>query len=455
MRRELLPTVTAHSFLKCVLVTLLGAACSPSFLLPPPVATADSGPTPVLDGGRPGLDAGLSIREACLVLNRQRCDHLTRCGLISDDAQGKQECIRALEATWCGPSTWPSHVAKGALRYDALRAQTCAESFSTQTCSEWATLSESCTRFLSPRARLGEACYDTFVECAEGVCGGSSCPRSCVPRGLLGESCRVHSDCRVGLYCKPSPFAPDVRQCAAYGALGAACASDPECHEDLRCFMNQCRELPPPGRECLAGQCSESGYCDFTVADGGVCSLRKQGGSQCTGDQCESSMVCDPFRAVCVPLNSGPGDACTLAQRCPAGQVCLGLSGSMPGSCHPPLQEGERCERHLDCEEHLACRRADGGSTCQRRAQTGEPCDSARVCQSSAVCTATGCVPLPLPGQSCEQTRACRWGLCRTLAHDAGSVCGTLLSAGQPCSQNAQCGSGSCESGFCAALCLP
>ncbi|HEY0882952.1 MAG TPA: hypothetical protein VGD87_15530, partial [Archangium sp.] len=107
------------------------------------------------DGGTNTPDGGLSVAEACPVLNARRCDYLARCGLIEDTAQAKQECARGLEVNWCGPLTWPAHVAKSALKYDPLRAEACADSFLTRSCDEWSTLSDSCNRFLAPRVPLG------------------------------------------------------------------------------------------------------------------------------------------------------------------------------------------------------------------------------------------------------------------------------------------------------------
>lgn len=442
-------------FKPAVLLVLLGACggLAPFFPLPD-AGKPDSGVTVPPDGGSK-LDGGLTTTEACGVLNGNRCTYLARCGLIENTEQARQDCARGLEATWCGPLTWPAHVAKGALRYDPYRAEACAQSFLTQTCDEWATLSDSCNRFLLPRVPLGEDCYDGYAECSDGVCRGSSCPRTCQPRALLDEACTVDGDCRTGLYCKLSPFMPTVGQCAAYGTTGAACEGDAECVDGLHCVMQQCRLLPAPGLLCLEGECAETGYCDG-LGDAGVCLARKQEGASCTLGQCQTSLVCDPLRAMCVRLRLSSGDPCSLLQECPLGQTCLGATEQQPGVCHAPQSEGESCLTHHDCEAHLACDPADGGTTCQRRETAGGTCDVTRACQSGAVCASAVCTPLPLPGESCAETRACRWGLCRELANvDGGAVCGPLLSAAQPCLRNDECASGACVMGTCVARCVP
>ena len=438
-----------------VTVLLLGACNFAPFFPTPDAGKPDSGVPPTPDGGVVHLDGGLSPGEACGVLNESRCAYLARCGLIENDTRARLDCARGFEATWCGPMTWPAHVTAGTLRFDPLKAEACAESFLTQACGEWSTLSDSCQRFLVPRVPLGQDCYDGFTECLEGVCRGSSCPRTCQTRALLDDPCTADGECRSGFYCKLSPFMPTVGQCAAYGGTGAACESDPQCQDGLHCLMQQCRALPGPGLGCVAGLCSEAGFCDG-VGDGGVCVPRKLEGAACTEGQCLGTLVCDPIRAVCVKVQLSPGDPCTLVQQCPVGEVCLAATSISAGLCHAPQAEGEACQADGDCEAHLACQSADGGSTCRRRASVGDRCATAQTCQAGTVCEASVCTALPLPGESCAQTRACRWGLCRDLANsDGGAICGPLLSAAQPCTRPEECASGQCAGGTCVARCVP
>lgn len=416
----------------------------------------DSGPQPQPDSGMRG-DAGLTAVDACPFLNANRCAYLARCGLIEDTPQARQECARAFEATWCGPTTWLNHVVKGALKYDPVRAEACGEGFRTQACGEFEMLPDSCTRFLLPRVQLGGDCYDNYTECLDGVCRGSSCPRTCQPRGLLDDPCSIDGDCRTGLYCKLSPFMPNAGQCANFGSQGAPCENDKQCLQGLHCLSQMCRVLPAPGDPCAQGQCAEAAYCDpAATSDGGVCLARKQEGALCAEGECQSLLVCDPLRGTCEKARLSSGEPCSLAQQCPAGQVCLGANARTLGLCMPPQLENAPCGTHLDCQAHLACQTADGGLTCQRRVAEGRSCDSERLCRASASCTGSTCVELPLQGESCAETRVCRWGLCRDLVNsDGGAVCGPLLSAAQPCSRGDECASGSCLNGTCAARCVP
>ena len=435
---------------------MLGAACSfaPFIHSSPDAGKVDGGVLPTQDGGA-RLDGGLTPTEACVVLNESRCAFLARCGLIENNATERQNCERSFEATWCGAMTWPSHVAAGALRFDPLKAASCAQAFLTQACGEWATLPDSCNRFLTPRADLGQPCYDGFSECLNGVCVGSSCPRTCQPRALLDDPCTADAECRSGLYCRFSPFMPLVGRCAAYGTSGSACDGASQCLEGLRCLMQQCRALPSAGSPCVEGACSDPAFCDGTV-DAGVCLARKLEGATCTFGQCLATLVCDPLRAVCVKIKISSGDLCTLVQQCPVGETCVGASDRMAGLCHLPQSENAPCLSSADCQAHLACQNADGGWTCQRRAPTGSTCDMQQTCRVGAICETSTCTPLPLPGESCADTRACRWGLCRELANvDGGAVCGPLLSAAQPCMRPDECASGQCVGGTCVARCVP
>lgn len=446
-------------FVVVALALLSGCFALPPLFPQPDGGKVDGGVQPRVDGGTTTTDGGLSVADACPVLNARRCEYFARCGLIEDTAQAKQECARGLEVNWCGPLTWPAHVAKSALKYDPLRAEACADSFLTRSCDEWSTLSDSCNRFLAPRVPLGGDCYDGYAECTDGVCRGSSCPRTCQPRALLDEVCSFDADCRTGLYCKLSRFMPTVGQCAAYGAIGAACEISAQCAEGLQCIEMQCRALPQPGMACLGGACSEAGYCE-DVGDGGVCVGRRAEGAPCVEGQCQVGLVCDPLRSSCVKKQLQSGEDCSLAQTCPAGLTCLGATDAGAGLCLPPVGEGDACVADRDCEIHLACRDVgdvgDGGLSCQRRASAGTPCTSAQTCQSGAVCSNGQCVLLPLPGESCAATRACRWGLCRELVNsDGGAVCGSLLSAGQSCARNDECASGSCVMNTCVARCVP
>lgn len=442
--------------LSLVSAALLVASSSGCFFTKAPVQAdagrTDAGVDHFTDGGSKS-DAGVNLLEACRALNLNRCAYFIRCGLLEDSPEGRDACVRELEVTWCGPSTWPPHVMAGALRFDAVKAETCATAFATWSCKEFGTLPDSCTSFLKPRATLGEPCYDGFTECSEGVCRGSSCPRTCQARAFADEPCTSDAECRTNLFCRPSPFSPSSGVCAAFGTTGDGCLSDGECLLGLHCVNQQCKVLPNAGEPCTAGACSETAYCDQSNTDGGVCVMRKGETAPCGGDECQPVLICDPIDQRCIRRELSSGDPCKPGQACPDGEVCLGGSIRTSGLCGRPLEQGGACLSHADCEAHLACLGGDGGATCQPRQSAGASCQDDRECFQSARCVEHVCTQLGLPTQACGDQLGCRWGLCRENG-DAG-VCGSLLGAGLSCMANEQCASGVCDNRVCIGRCLP
>lgn len=417
----------------------------------------DSG-TPSYDGGAT-LDAGLAPLEACALLNEARCAALARCGLVPDTVEALGNCERAFEATWCGPTTWPNHVTAGSLRLDSSRALACVGALQVQACTDWPNLPDSCSRFLLPRAALGQPCFDGYDECLEGICRGTACPRTCQPKAVLNEPCTSDLECRTGLFCRTSPLNPGTGQCAMPSAANELCLQDADCNTGLVCSQQLCKPLPSPGQPCLEGRCTDAAYCDWGV-NGGTCTLRKDEGATCITGECQSALVCDPYDGRCAPIVSSMHERCTAASKCPAGTVCVGLDASGAGSCLPHAAEGETCLQSDHCQSWLTCTPgdadADAGASCQRKQDAGTSCHSDTQCQASGFCSTDACAELPLPGESCAGTRRCRWGLCRDVAGaDGGAVCGAAFSAGTMCRSDAECASGTCRDGLCLARCVP
>lgn len=440
-----------------LLLTCLAAfaGCS-QFVIKPPITPdagkGDSG-TPFDAGVR--SDAGLPLAEACTALNLNRCAYFIRCGLVEDSMAGRDACVRELEATWCGPLTWPPHVIAGGLKFDPVKAETCATAFATWSCAEYASLPPSCESIVKPRQALGEPCYDGFTECTEGVCKGATCPRTCQARGLAQAPCTTDGDCRTGLFCRVSPFNPVNGECAAFGSTGAPCQADRECLIGLHCVEQFCRVLPNAGEPCLNGACTDSAYCDATRVDGGTCLARKGETAPCDGDQCQSVLECDPIDHLCLRDEVNSGDPCSAAQTCPTGETCLHDDAQTKGTCGAPGDVGATCISHDDCLAHLACLGGDGGLSCQPRRVSGSACTDARECFDTAVCANGKCVERGLPMQECSSDVPCRWGLCHDDGDGGVGVCGSLLGAGLSCSSGAECASGLCDNGTCIGRCLP
>lgn len=408
------------------------------------------------DAGLPQPDGGLPLEGACDVLNRERCAYYARCGLIGDSGGERQRCLELLDATWCGPSTWPARVVApvSTLKYDARLAQDCADAYATRSCAEYQSTPDSCANFLKPAANLRQPCYDGFQECVEGVCRGAACPRTCQPRGVAGEVCRQDSDCVARLFCRKSTTTPGVGTCAAYAGIDEACDTDTRCLEGLWCFMSQCRQLPMAGQACLYGRCDDLSYCDLSL-DGGTCAPGKNRGAGCLPGQCLPDLVCGALTQVCEPrVLEQAGVPCTWEQRCPAATVCVGWTQGAPGTCEAPHVEGEACTRHDDCVANLACLPADGGKVCGPRLEKGASCDDARACGLQATCAMGHCVELREPGQACDEACACLWGPCVD-AGSSGLKCAGPLGPGGACATGDDCASGRCEQGECIAPCTP
>jgi hypothetical protein len=435
-------------------LTVLVCGCSSVNLLNPP--DVDGG-FPGTDGGSrdSGIDAGptdAGLREdqACAVLNANRCDRLIGCGLL--DTVNRAECLRELTDSWCGPSTWPLHVAAGALRYDPVMAQACADALVVQPCVSYSAFPDACQAFLVPNAGLGAACFDGYEDCLDGVCRGAVCPRRCQPRALTGEVCGVDSDCRVGLFCRLSTTTPGVGQCAPFAQLGDPCDDYTRCVDALWCTGGSCHALPTVGQGCLLSRCDALSFC-VAGADGGVCTGRLPVDAGCAGDQCLSSFAC--LTGACQPSQVAAGAACVSGQSCALGTTCVGAAGD-GGVCVAPLQAGQRCALDTECEAELACLMGDGGKACGPRLTAGESCTATRQCQVDAECLQGTCEHLPVVGQPCGTTRLCQGGVCsNNPAIDGGFLCVPLLGPGVACAKDADCSSQRCVLGACLTACTP
>lgn len=440
-----------------LLVGVLGACGA---FGPPPTALPDggfaggavAGGTASSGGG--GTDAGLPWRTACTTLNARRCELLRTCGVIEDTTDAYRACFAWLTATWCGPTRWQSRVEVGTLRYDGVRALTCATDWTTRACSDWATEPLSCLRFVSPAVSLGGRCYDGFQECADSVCRGGGCPRVCGARGGIGEVCVTASDCQPNLYCRP-PLTTGSSQCTAWGLEQAPCSPTQLCGPGLVCTSGGCRRLPQAEQACLLGRCDDSSFC-VVGADGGQCELRRDAGVACTDDtQCGVGLVCETTRQQCVSAVAATvGGECAPPQQCPAGATCIVEAGQQVGTCLAPKRAGEACRAASDCQGHLTCLEADGGHQCGARKPNGAPCTTSRDCLALSACAGGACAALPVLGEACSAMKPCLWGACLD-TNDAGAVCIEPQGAGQPCRTGGDCASGRCEQGLCTSACLP
>jgi hypothetical protein len=398
-------------------------------------------------------DGGLSKSMACSVLNATRCQYLERCGLI--DETGFRSCLEGLSKNWCGPSTWPSRLAASppTLRYDAVRAQACADSFANLSCSLFEEEPTACKEFLIPNVALGLPCFDGFSECAQGVCRGAVCPKTCQTQGVVDEVCSQNEDCRGDLYCRNIPNR--VGRCTAYASEKSVCDEFTLCADNLPCLRNACTRLPGPYTPCNMGLCNETATC-VPAADGGVCLPKKLSGESCRPDECTFGFFCGPA-ARCEPLDvPDAGLPCVAGQQCPTGTTCVAGGSRDAGFCAPFQNTGTPCSASTECLPELACLGRDGGITCQPRLPRAAPCRETRDCQLSQMCLKGLCLPIPSVGQSCNETKRCLFGNCVAGAQaDGGLVCENLWGATKVCGSDQECASGRCINNTCAAVCAP
>jgi Dickkopf N-terminal cysteine-rich region len=449
------PSVS-HAFVIGLVMGVIGACgAPPPVIIPLPDggvgANGAGGGSSGTGGG--SSDAGLALRNACATLNTRRCESLRTCGVIEDTTDAYRSCVAWLTATWCGPTQWPSRVEEGTLRYDPVRAQTCATDWATRSCSDWATEPASCKSFLLPAVQMGGRCYDGYQECADGVCRGGGCPRKCLARGAISEVCLTTADCQSNLYCRP-PSGSGSNQCTPYGAESMPCGPTQLCAAGLICSTGACRRLPVAEQPCVLGRCDETAFC-VASADGGLCESRRDAGISCNDDsQCGNGLVCDTITQSCVPATAAIGAECAPRQQCPQGTTCLVEAGQTRGVCSVLRRLSEPCQVASDCQGHLTCLEVDGGRSCGPRTKNGGVCSTSRDCLALSACVAGNCVGLPALGEPCSLAPPCLWGAC-LVTTDGGSVCIEPQGPGQPCRTGADCASTRCEQGLCTAACLP
>jgi hypothetical protein len=377
------------------------------------------------------------------------------CGVIEDTVEAGRHCLAWLNATWCGPTKWSAHVEANTLRYDAQKAQGCANDWAARACADWSTEPASCQRIVTPAVSLGGNCYGGYPECAEGVCRGGACPRTCQVRGSTGDACITSSECQATLFCRPMTGSSTASQCAAYSQSGMPCGFGQLCAPGLLCSLGICRPLPLAEQACVQGRCDESAFC-VTGTDGGVCEERRTAGAACSDDtQCQPSLLCEAVSQRCVrSLVGNMGEMCSSQQRCPPGGTCLIEAGQTHGVCGAPRRSGEACLIATDCQSQLTCTAADGGLACLPRRPNGSTCSTSRDCLALSVCTGGTCQAQPGLGERCSTTLPCLWGSCLDVA-DGGSTCIEPQGAGQACRSSADCASERCELAQCTAACLP
>ena len=238
----------------------------------------------------------------------------------------------------------------------------------------------------------------------------------------------------------------------------------------------------PCGGECdgvLCGQSffarpglchSEDGlYCSFAT---GVCEERVALGDSCLAyssacgpdAHCDSScpfpdpssLGSDPCYGICKTLPAA-GEQCADGYRCTADSSCASICEpecvgicACPGVCVEAAGEGEPCTSDsgllLPCSAGLVCVYRPDGSSCERAAIEGAPCDVDLFAQCVGF-TSLFCDP---ETQTCDRPRAdghrCADDYQCDSSYCADGRCSPRKPVGEPCSRDQECLTFDCSS---------
>ena len=309
------------------------------------------------------------------------------------------------------------------------------------------------------------------VEASVPQCGGGGGPcvtETCVDGACVavpavgpcddGDACTVGDACRGGV-CQPGP----PKSCADLCRTGAECVAGEcvggtpvSCDDGIACTLDTCA----PGVGCVH------------APDDGPCA---------TGDPCRPGR-CTPGGGCRVQPVSGPGcddgDACTSDDRC-AGGTCRGKAVACADAT--PCTD-DRCRNGACVHVPVDARCDDGACTagvCRPGTPgadelgcvgvpvgEGEGCTDDGVPCTDDVCTAGGCLHVPVD-QSCTAPGddACVLAACapERLDRDAAGCVATSVADGAECSEDGDpCSTDVCTDGACRhltvvepALCAP
>lgn len=244
-----------------------------------------------------------------------------------------------------------------------------------------------------PRFLVVVAVFTILAGCSQST-GAMMMPES--PN--VGAACDETMGCTGGLACAGGEFLPggyctafcDTNACpegsvcnADFGAsiCLAACNDDSECRDGYQCFGNACRVRCIGNVDCGAtAVCNADGHCEEP---------------ECTSnEQCAEGLTCvSGGRCESVSVVHNEGEACTLAEPCSVGLLCL--MASEGGTC------ARACGNNADCNSFdLVC--------------AAVPLDN--DFDSTADVVGTACLPSTVSGAfvggACSGDSACDARLC-------------------------------------------
>ncbi len=278
-----------------------------------------------------------------------------------------------------------------------------------------------CIGYNSGKTNCGQACTRD-QDCPEhAFCyqfdGGA---RSCVPNAYVCSDDDPTADVEAGEYCFGASHCTQGSQCISLDTTA-------ECVQSCTPPNGNC----PNGGDCYpTGNADTPGLCipPGSVPEGGICGSfqnRCQTGLECAyigdrprcfsycepGGQCQAGFGCSPLseeRWVCLSLNGpGQGEPCDNGL-CGGGLTCLGVGGGQQlcapgclpdaenqcnggvclnlrpgvGACSPgTANDGDSCDRNLDCTGGY-CLLRPSGKVCTRPCQSDNDCAANFECQA-------------------------------------------------------------------------
>jgi hypothetical protein len=241
--------------------------------------------------------------------------------------------------------------------------------FEGEKCKEW---------LVEGRCGLKDQCVDCNVD---SDCGGN-------PRVTRQAHCEYDEDCPQDQVCNKRGECVGPSFCSMEGQCEELpeCVPEgsPECPQGQICVIDRCQHVCATDDDCLggAGNCLQSGFCDF---------------QRCEEDGCPLSW--EPV----------PGTlACRLA--CP--------EGSVPGRCG-------LFGKCVQCVTDVDCREGGGGNTCfyDGTCMSVAVCTTDAQCQVGHYCIDNMCVLLCADDSECDSGSKCNGEYCYTAWCSQEGVC--------------------------------
>jgi hypothetical protein len=195
------------------------------------------------------------------------------------------------------------------------------------------------------------------AQCSGGICNASNVvsTTSELQCGTCASYVAIGADCTTGGMCDPATSECIAGgKCTAYIPVGSACGTGipSDCTPGFECNTSSvCAPVPTQGQACTV-DCAIPFRCI-----GGVCGAAVQQGGACPkGDECASTLTCDPAAHTCqMPVVGQAGQACGFTD---AGIVdCAeGLNCSAQSTCVAGKTAGMSCTVGMqECATYLLC----------------------------------------------------------------------------------------------------